>query len=537
MSSQFAQEEVSQMAVTVNIAPDGRQEFVGTMERSNLYNKDLAPTPIALRTWKLYTFLAFWIGCCVVIPSWSLANVGLSFGMDWVRALSVVILGNIIVSVPLLLNSHVGAKYGIPFPVFVRASFGTFGANIATLLRAFVACGWMGIESWIGGYAMYVLVSLAIPAMKDAAGSIGLWQYFWFAVFWIVQVWLAVVSPPEKASKGIKIMFDYAAPFLLVFTLLLFVYEVIVVPGGLDAILKVSLASPTGKPDTYLFWLLVNINVGFWATMALNISDVTRFANDQKGQIIGQGVGLIGTMAFFSGLGILVTMGGTLLFPQTLQATLSQGGGDLNIWNPINLFALLSQKLGFLLILFALVFVILAQLTTNIGANIIAPANDFQNLNPKRLDWKAGVIITGIVGVIIRPWELFFDPTNYAVTWLSGYGGFLGAIGGIMIADYWLLRKRELRLLDLFKTDGVYNYGNKWGVNPWAVVALLCGILPPFIGWLHAVKYVNLGSWYAGSFLDWLQTGSWFWSFFVALAVYYILMKTVGAHYVKDQTK
>ncbi len=525
------------MAVSVNIAPDGRQELTGALERSNLYNKDLAPTPIALRTWKLYTFLAFWVGCCVVIPSWSLANVGLAFGMDWVTALSVVILGNVIVSVPLLLNSHVGAKYGIPFPVFVRASFGTFGANIATMLRAIVACGWFGIESWLGGYAMYVLVSLVVPAMKDPAGSIGFWQYFWFAAFWLLQVWLAVVSPPEKASKGIKIMFDYAAPFLLAFTLFLFLFEVFTVPGGLDAILKVSLAGSLKMPPDYLIWLLVNINVGFWATMALNISDVTRFANDQKGQMVGQGIGLIGTMAFFSGLGIIITMGATLLFPNALKDTLAQAGTSLDLWNPINLFAMLGSKLGVLLVLFALVFVVLAQLTTNIGANIIAPANDFQNLNPKRLDWKWGVIITGVIGVLMQPWNLFFNAMSYAGTWLSGYGGFLGAIGGIMIADYWLLRGRNLKLLELFKSDGVYNYGNKWGVNPWAVVSLLIGIVPPFIGWLHAIGVIDLGKGYGGSWLDWLQTGSWFWSFFTALIAHYILMKTVGAHYIADQTK
>ncbi|MDO9066328.1 MAG: cytosine permease, partial [Chloroflexota bacterium] len=148
-------------------------------------------------------------------------------------------------------------------------------------------------------------------------------------------------------------------------------------------------------------------NVGFWATMALNISDVTRFARDQKGQMIGQGVGLIGTTAFFSGLGIIITIGATLIFPQALKDAAAEAGTALDLWNPINLFALLNTKLGILLVFFALLFVIAAQLTTNIGANVIAPVNDFQNLYPKKLDWRWGVIITGVIGVIMQPWNLF----------------------------------------------------------------------------------------------------------------------------------
>jgi NCS1 family nucleobase:cation symporter-1 len=480
----------------------------------------------------------------VVIPSWSLANVGLAFGFDPLTSILVVILGNAIVTVPLLLNSHVGAKYGIPFPVFVRASFGTWGANIAALLRGIVACGWFGIESWLGGYAMYVLLTILFPQLTDTAtinlGPVilpGLNQTIMFLLFLILQVWIAVIAPPWKGSRAIKAMFDISAPILLGFTLFLFLY--IGASVGFDRMFNFQLNPQNTAGASFYFWfLLLNINVGFWATMALNIADVTRFAKDQTRQMVGQSIGLIGTMAFFSGLGVLVTAGGVSLFPQTVADTANQAGTANNLWNPINLFALLSQQMGAvgpILIVAALIFVVLAQLSTNIGANIIAPANDFQNLAPRRLNWAWGVLITAVIGTVIQPWHLFFNAFTYAINWLSGYGGFLGAIGGIMIADYWLLRNRRLNLLELYRTDGVYSYRNNMGVNPYAIVALLIGIIPPFVGWLHQIGVIQIAN-YQGSWLDWLQTGSWFWSFATAFITYFVLMTLFGRHYIAEQT-
>lgn len=530
------------MAVSVVVTPEGKHELSGELPRSQLYNKDLAPTPARLRNWRLYSYLAFWVGLCVVIPSWSLANVGLVFGFDPLTSIFVVVLGNAIVVVPMLLNSHVGAKYGVPFPVFVRASFGTWGANIAGILRAIVACGWFGIESWLGGYAMYILVGIIVPGFRDPPIKIdwfvlpGPFQMSMFLIFLVLQVWIAVIAPPWKGSRAIKTMFDWSAPFLLGFAAFLFLY--IGVNVGFDRMFAVQVIPEKTLGGTFYFWfLLLNINVGFWATMALNIADVTRFAANQTRQMIGQAVGLIGTMGVFSALGVLVTNGGVALFPQTVKDTSNQAGTANDLWNPINLFALLSGQMGAIgpiLIILALFFVILAQMSTNVGANIIAPANDFQNVWPKRLNWTAGVIITAIIGVLMQPWVLFFNALSYAITWLSGYGGFLGAIGGIMIADYWLLRRQRLNLLDLYREDGVYTYRNSWGVNPYAIVALLIGILPPFVGWLHQINVIKIDG-YSGSWLDWLQTGSWFWSFATALVSYYILMTLFGRRYLAEQ--
>ncbi len=528
------------MAVSVVITPEGKHELSGQLPRSQLYNKDLAPTPARLRNWGLYSFLAFWVGTAVVIPSWSLANVGLVFGFDPLTSVLVVILGNAIVTIPLLLNSHVGAKYGIPFPVFVRASFGTWGANIAALLRAFVACGWFGIESWLGGYAMYTLVGILIPGFKDPPTKVdwfalpGPYQMSMFILFLIIQVWLAIIAPPWKGSRAIKTMFDWSAPFLLAFTLFLFVYFGLRV--GFDKLFSFSLTPDKPLGGGFFFWfLLLNINVGFWATMALNIADITRFAKEQTRQMVGQAIGLVGTMAFFSGMGVLVTAGGVSAYTQTLKDTANQAGTANDLWNPINLFALLNNDLGPIIIVLALIFVVLAQLSTNIGANIIAPANDFQNTFPKYLNWTWGVIITAVIGTLIQPWVLFFNAISYAITWLSGYGGFLGAIGGIMIADYWLLRRQKLNLLDLYREDGVYRYA-RGGVNPYAVIALLIGIVPPAIGWLHRIGWlINIPN-YDGSWLDWLQTGSWFWSFATAFISYYILMSLFGRHWIEEQT-
>jgi nucleobase:cation symporter-1, NCS1 family len=368
-----------------------------------------------------------------------------------------------------------------------------------------------------------------------------------FALFWLLQVWLAIIAPPWKGSRAIRLMFGWSAPFLLAFTTALFFYEGARV--GFDRLFSVHLQPD--RPQTasfYFWWLLLNINVGFWATMALNIPDITRFARDQSRQMIGQAVGLIGTMGYFSLMGVLVTQGGTVLYPQAARDTANQAGTPNDIWNPTNLFALLANDLGVLLVVLALLFVVLAQLSTNIGANVIAPANDFQNVNPRRLTWTWGVLITAGVGVLLQPWVLFFNALNYAVIWLSGYGSFLGAIGGIMVADYWLLRKGRLHLADLYRANGVYRYGNRWGVNWSAIAALLVGIVPPFLGWLHVILATppstgsqpivpgGLFAGYQGSALDWIQTGSWFFSFSVALVTYLILMKTVGARYLARQT-
>src|SRR5919198_1925189 len=378
------------MTASVVITPEGKHELSGELPRSQLYNRDLAPTPAGLRNWGLYSFLAFWVGCCVVIPSWSLANVGLALGFDTMTSILVVILGNAIVTVPLLLNSHVGAKYGIPFPVFVRASFGTWGANIAALLRGIVACGWFGIESWLGGYAMYVLLTILFPQFTDknviSLGPVilpGLNQTLMFLLFLVIQVYVAIIAPPWKGSRAIKTMFDWSAPFLLAFTLFLFLY--LGAKVGFDKMFSFQLTpdKPLGG-GVYFWFLLLNINVGFWATMALNIADVTRFAREQTRQMIGQAIGLVGTMAFFSGMGVLVTAGGVSAFPETAKDTANQMGTANDLWNPINLFAKLSGDLGAIIVVLALVFVVLAQLSTNIGANIIAPANDFQNVAPKR---------------------------------------------------------------------------------------------------------------------------------------------------------
>lgn len=528
------------MAASVVVTPDGKHELSGQLERSQLYNKDLAPTPARLRNWGLYSFLAFWVGISVVIPSWSLANIGLVFGFDPLTSILVVILGNAIVTIPLLLNSHVGAKYGIPFPVFVRASFGTYGANIAAMLRAIVACGWFGIESWLGGYAIYILVGLIVPGFRDPPVRVdwfvlpGPFQMSMFLLFLVLQVWVAIIAPPWKGSRAIKTMFDWSAPFLLAFALFLFLYFGFSV--GFDRMFSFTLTPEQPLGGGFFFWfLLLNINVGFWATMALNISDVTRFAKQQTRQMVGQSVGLIGTMGLFSALGVLVTAGGVSKFPQAVSDTANQRGTANDLWNPINLFALLSAELGAILVVLALIFVVLAQLSTNIGANVIAPANDFQNLAPKRLNWTWGVIITAIVGTVIQPWVLFFNAFSYAITWLSGYGGFLGAIGGIMIADYWLLRRQRLNLLDLYREDGVYSYRNSWRINPYAIVALLVGIVPPFIGWLHEITPLDIPG-YSGSALNWIQVGSWFFSFIMAFLVYYVLMSTLGRRHVEEQT-
>jgi len=478
-----------------------------SIQNSSLYNEDLAPVPKSKRTWGTWNYAALWISMSLCIPTYMLASSLIGGGMNWWQAILTIFLGNTIVLIPMILNGHAGAKYGIPFPVFARASFGTRGANIPAMLRAIVACGWFGIQAWIGGFALYQMMVLWIPSLSTLPqifpDSFGLktGPAIFFFLFWLLNIWVAYLG-----VESIRKLLVFKAIFLPIAALAL-LFWAIWASNGLGPILsEPSKFSNSGEFWKFFFPALTGM-VGFWATLSLNIPDFTRYAKNQKAQINGQAIGLAPSMTMFAFVGVVVTSATLIIYHET-------------IWDPVVLAGRFSNKL---LVSIAMIAVAVSTLATNIAANIVSPANDFANLAPKKISFKTGGMITGIIGLLIFPWKLVADPTGYIFTWLVGYSSLLGPVGGIMIIDYYVIRKQKLNVLELYNSYGNYRYAN--GFNNKAIMALLLGILPNVPGFLvtiHAINPDSVPGWVAN-----LYHYAWFVGFFVSAISYSLLMKKV----------
>jgi nucleobase:cation symporter-1, NCS1 family len=467
------------------------------IRNSPLWNADLAPTDPSRRTWSTYHIAALWIGMSVVITTYTLASGLMEQGMVWWQAMVVILLGNVIVLVPMILNAHAGTKYGISFPVLCRASFGVRGANVAAMLRAIVACGWFGIQTWIGALALDALMKAAWPGWAQIPGSIAIA----FAVFWGIQVLIIL-----KGTEGIKILEAWSAPLLLGGGALL-LWWAIRNGGGLANILSESQKLQKGQGQFWaLFPAALTANVGYWATLSLNIPDFTRYAKSQRSQALGQALGLPTTMTAFAFIGVAVTSATIVIFGRA-------------IWDPIELVSRIGRAP---VIIFAALVVLAAQLTTNMAANVVSPSNDFSNLSPRRISYVTGGLITAVLGIIMMPWKLYSDAAAYIFTWLLGYSSLMGALGGILIADYWIIRKQQLDVDDLFRLRGRYTYAN--GINPRAIIALVVSIAPVVPGFIRAVSTPG-GAVANPNFFDRLYSYAWFVTFALSFIIYWLLMR------------
>ncbi|HEY4816506.1 MAG TPA: NCS1 family nucleobase:cation symporter-1 [Candidatus Acidoferrum sp.] len=425
-----------------------------TIRESSLYNKDLAPVSLERRTWRTYNYAALWISMSVNIPTYMLASGMIAGGMNWKQALFTVFLGNVLVLIPMLLNAHAGAQYGIPFPVFARASFGVLGANVPAILRALVACGWFGIQTWIGGEAINAMLVALVPSW----GHFGYGPAVCFAAFWLLNVLVIL-----RGIETIRFLQGISAPFLLLIGLALLLWA-----RGKAGGFGPMLATPSkfhnfGEFFHFFIPSLTGV-VGFWATVSLNIPDFTRYARSQRDQMIGQALGLPATMTFYSFIGIAVTSATLIIFGQAL-------------WDPV---AVLSRLGNPFAVVIAMLALLMATLNVNVAANVVSPANDFSNLSPRRISFRTGGLITCFVGIIMQPWKLMANYGSYIFGWLVGYSGFLGPIAGVLICDYFVVRKKKLALQDLYLRGGQYEYSR--GFNWQAVAALAAGAGVAFIG-------------------------------------------------------
>ena len=476
------------------------------IQNSSLLNADLAPIPSSKRKWGTWNYTALWISMSLCIPTYMLASSLIGGGMNWWQAILTIFLGNTIVLIPMILNGHAGAKYGIPFPVFARASFGTKGANIPAVLRAIVACGWFGIQTWIGGAAIYNILRAWSPSLPEIdSGSLfpQAIPMICFFAFWLLNMFIVYLG-----VESIKKLLVFKAIFLPVAALAL-LFWAISAANGLGPILQQPSKLQGASFWNYFFPALTGM-VGFWATLSLNIPDFTRYAKSQKAQIKGQAIGLPSSMTLFSFIGVVVTSATAIIYGTT-------------IWDPIVLSGRFENKM---MVTFAMVAVAIATLATNIAANIVSPANDFSHLAPSKINFRTGGYITGIVGILIFPWKLIADPNGYIFTWLIAYSSLLGPIGGILIADYYLIRKQILNVDELYSHRGQYSFNN--GFNRLAIIALLMGILPNVPGFLLQVKLIS-----PTAFPEWishLYNYAWFVGFFVSAVLYVLLMRTYKVH-------
>lgn len=480
---------------------------LASIHGSPLFNEDLAPVPPSGRKWGLASIAALWISMAACIPTYMLASGLIGSGMNWSQAVFTIFLGNVIVVIPMILNAHAGTRYGIPFPVFCRASFGTLGANIPALLRALVACGWFGIQTWIGGAAIYKILAVFAPSLATAApiGALGINfpQFACFLFFWAVNMWVVY-----KGIDSIRLLLNIKAPLLIVLGLALLAWAYNAA-GGFGPILSQPSQFDAGQPKAGQFWgfffpALTGM-IGFWATLSLNIPDFSRYAKSQRDQIAGQALGLPATMALYSFIGVAVTSATTIIYGKTL-------------WDPVDV---LTQFKNPVVLVVAMLALCLATLATNIAANVVSPANDFAQLSPKKISFRVGGFITGIIGIFMMPWKLIADPSGYIFTWLIGYSALLGPIGGIMIADYFIYRRRQLDVAALYTRGGAYEYAS--GFSWVAIASLVAGALPSLPGFLAHIKAIDGKS--LPPFLLHLYDYAWFVGFGIAFVLYLALRK------------
>jgi len=568
------------------------------VSNSPLYSEDLAPVPLSKRTWNKWSLAALWVGMAVCVPTYMLAAQIIMSGINWKITLLIIGLGNLIITVPMVLSGHAGVKYGIPFPVLGRSSFGHNGVHIPAIIRGLIAAVWFGIQTWIGGIAVYSLYC-ALSGAPQVLGELSFGQFAGFGIFWLINVYFIV-----KGTESIKWLEIFAAPILILMGIGLIMWgssqvgsfgkvltlgQQIESPtatfntkdGKLDFIInplrdkdnkvkataytitipttaeeglkqawtplsqggqptRISLAGVTGivkddilsgrKPvklqlraptasggfttskehtfspsppqkkgmaNLWSYLVMLTAMVGFWATMSISIADITRYTKTQSDQIQGQLLGLPGTMILYSFVGIFVTCAAILVFDDVLMREDAP-------WDPA---ALLSRFESPVVIIISQIFLIIATLSTNIAANVIAPANAFSNAFPKKINFMKGGLLTAVLGIIICPWYII----NHIIPFLLFVSSLLGPAVAIMICDYFFIRNTNLNVNDLFKTNGEYSFGGG-GFNSAAMIAFFVGVFFGGIG-------------YFVPSLSFLYDISWFVGFGVSFILYFVLMR------------
>ncbi|MBP0978398.1 MAG: cytosine permease [Oscillospiraceae bacterium] len=499
------------------LSDSARQELMN----SKYYNDDLAPSSVAERTWSTYTITMLWVGMSICIPSLSLASGLVGMGVSpWLAILNVA-LGNLIILIPIQLNSTIGTQYGIPFPLFARLTFGLKGAQLPSLLRGFTACGWCSVQAWVGGGAFAAIIGCFAPRFLDPNWTIGLpsWggiqtasagTFIGYILFMGLILWVAY-----NGLENIKWVQNIGGPILIVMMILLLIWSIhyagtagYTFSDTLNASNNQELLDANGG-FAYVYLTGLMGNIAFWATMALNIPDFSRYAKNNKSQFWGQMLGMPIPMAFCAFVGTQFGMS-TLLVDGEAK------------FDPTNVFYYLDNKF---MVFIGAVGVVMATITTCVAANVVAPANAIANLNPKKLGYRKGVLITVLFAFfILQAWWIYGSGSAY-FNWMNAYGTVLAPIAALLIADYWVVKKKRIDILGLFGANDRYQYSG--GFNWAAIIAWFVAFIVPL------VAYFGM----SGGFWTFLAEWNYVWSFVIGFIVYLILMKTslAGKSYLTEE--
>lgn len=445
---------------------------------------------------------ALWVGMVVCVPTYMLAGGLIDLGMSWSQAVGTVCLGNLVVLVPMIANGVPGTRYGISFPVLARASFGVRGANIPALLRGLVACGWFAIQTWIGGSAMAQLLT-ALTGGSFGGADLPILGINWTELLCFLAFWTLQVVVFWRGIESIKVLESWAAPFLILMGLALLGWAW-VRAEGFGPMLAAPAKFSVGEPEFWrIFFPALTGMVGFWATLSLNIPDFTRYARTQRDQVLGQAIGLPLFMTVFAFIGVAVTSATIAIFGEAIP-------------DPV---ALLGRMGGGFAVLISLLALVIATLSTNLAANVVSPANALVNLSPRWFDFRRGALATAALALVLFPWKLIESSQGYIFTWLIGYSALLGPIGGILLVDYYLVRRQRLEVADLYREEGIYRYAD--GYNPRAILALIVGVLPNVPGFFAAAGFIDS---VPAPFAS-IYTYAWFVGFGLSGALYWLLMR------------
>jgi NCS1 family nucleobase:cation symporter-1 len=494
------------------------------LSNSQYYNSDLAPTTVNERTWNAFSICNLWVGMSICVPSLALASSLVALGISPMLAVINVILGNLIVLIPIQLNSKIGTKYGIPFPIFSRMTFGNKGTHLPTFSRSIIACGWTAVQSWVGGGAIAALIGVAIPMFADQNATVALpgndhvviGQMIGFFIF-ILLVFLVAYNGMEK----VRWVQNVGGPILIIVILGLLLWSLNAISTSGHSLADVFavgndpvLIEQNGG-FAFVYMAGLTGNIAFWSTMALNIPDFSRFAKSQKSQFMGQLVGMPIPMALCAFVGAL--------FAQATKYTVGEA-----LFDPTSVFYYVDSKA---LVVVCAIGVIMATITTCVAANVVAPANGFSNISPKKISYKKGVIISCLIATFVtQPWWIYGSGASYIFTWLNNYGTIIAPVAAILIADYFICKKQLVDVAGLYQGEGGrYWYDGGWNKN--AMIAWGVSFIIPLVG-NTALKY-HAGSGLKPNFLQFLAANGYIVSFVIGIVVYVALMKSAAgkAHY------
>jgi len=419
------------------------------IKHSRLYNKDLAPLKQSERTWGWFAIFNVWSNDIQSLFGYTLAaSLFLSYGLSGWWVMAAIICAGFIVMLMVNLTGKPSVKYGIPFPVLIRASLGVNGANLPAMLRAIIGIFWYGVQTYFASTAVAILLTIVMGS-SDAT-FLGLNSTAWvaFVIVWVFQLMLFWAG-----VETIKHFLNWAGP--LVYIVMIILMGVIWYQSGSELLPAIS--SIFSRDSNYdgsqiqAFTAIVGTMVAYFAAVVINFGDFSRFLRSERDMKLGNLIGLPVSMTFFSFIALVITAGTLVLFGEALT-------------NPSDIVERVDALP--LTIIAALTF-FAATVGINMVANFIPPAYDLANLFPKRISFRMGGLITAVIAFFVGALWLSFISKIGIVGFVNAVGAVIAPFFGILVIDYYLIKRQHINMNDLFsdKPDGAYYYYKGWNIR------------------------------------------------------------------------